>query len=155
MTYANRSRDGSAGGFSARSGAARSASRGLAVLLFAAAGVAVLPHEGRADPGSLEGSWSGGGWVSLADGSRERARCQVHYSARRGSHYTLNGTCATDSGKATQTAYLHRSGDGSYTGNFHNPEYDVNGQIRVVVRGNKQTVVMTSSAGVARIALSR
>ena len=59
---------------------------------------------------SLAGSWTGGGWVSFASGNKERARCHAHYSRAGGSNYELNATCATASGKASQTALVHQTG---------------------------------------------
>lgn len=128
----------------------------LAVLALAGAGMVGASSIGQAEPGgSLEGSWSGAGWVSIIGGSRERARCQVRYSPANGAQYSLTATCATDLGKASQTARIHKAGEHAYKGQFYNAEYDVTGQIRVIVRGNKQTVTLTSDSGTALISLSR
>ena len=107
--------------------------------------------EGR----GLEGSWSGGGSVSFASGSREQARCRAHYSRASKNSYRLNATCATASGKAAQTATVHKVGENKYSGNFHNPDYDITGTISVIVNGNSQSVRLTSSSGWAVIRLSR
>ena len=104
---------------------------------------------------SLEGSWSGGGSVSFASGSKEQARCRAHYSRASKNSYRLNATCATASGKAAQIATVHRVGENKYSGNFHNPDYDITGTISVVVTGNSQSVRLTSSSGWAHIRLSR
>ena len=111
--------------------------------------------EAKAEPG-LEGSWSGGGEVAFAaTGSRERARCRAHYTRRSKDSYSMNATCATASGKAAQTATVHRVGENRYRGNFHNPDYDISGTIFVVVNGNSQSVRLTSSSGSALFRLSR
>ena len=111
--------------------------------------------EAKAEVG-LEGSWSGGGEVAFAaTGARERARCRAHYTRRSKDSYAMNATCATASGKAAQTATVHRVGENRYRGNFHNAEYDINGTIFVVVNGNSQSVRLTSTSGSALIRLSR
>ena len=104
---------------------------------------------------SLEGSWSGGGEVAFATGSRERARCRAHYNRRSKDSYAMQATCATASGRAAQTATVHRIGENRYRGIFHNSEYDITGTISVVVNGNSQSVRLTSSSGSALIRLSR
>jgi hypothetical protein len=103
----------------------------------------------------LEGTWSGGGSVAFASGSREQARCRAHYSRASKNSYRVNATCATASGKAAQTATVHKIGENKYSGNFHNPDYDITGTISVIVNGNSQSVRLTSSSGWAHIRLSR
>ena len=105
---------------------------------------------------NLEGAWSGGGEVAFAvTGSRERARCRAHYNRRTKDSYAMQATCATASGKAAQTATVHRVGENRYRGTFHNPDYDITGTIFVVVNGNSQSVRLTSSSGSALFRLSR
>ena len=111
--------------------------------------------EAKGEP-SLEGAWSGGGEVAFAaTGSRERARCRAHYNRRTKDSYAMQATCATASGKAAQTATVHRVGENRYRGTFHNAEYDITGTIFVVVNGNSQSVRLTSTSGSALIRLSR
>jgi hypothetical protein len=111
--------------------------------------------EAKVEP-SLEGSWSGGGEVAFAaTGSRERARCRAHYNRRTKDSYAMQATCATASGKAAQTATVHRVGENRYRGTFHNSEYDITGTIFVVVNGNSQSVRLTSTSGSALFRLSR
>lgn len=124
-------------------------------LACAAAGaflVTTLPAQGKAE--SLAGSWSGGGWVSFNTGERERARCRAHYSPRA-SGYAVDATCATASGSASQSALLRRVGANSYAGSFYNSQYDVSGNIFVVVHGNTQSVRLTSRSGSASLTFSR
>lgn len=109
-----------------------------------------------AEPGSIVGSWSGGGTVSLASGSKEKARCRVRYARKSASTYSLSATCATPSGRVAQTASLRKVGANSYSGTFHNAEYNTSGNIYVVVRGNSQSVRLNSAAGAsASLKLSR
>jgi hypothetical protein len=103
----------------------------------------------------LEGAWSGGGSVQFATGATEQARCRAHYSRASKDSYRLRATCATPSGKANQTATVHKVGENRYRGNFHNPDYDITGTIFVVVSGNSQNVRLTSSSGSAIFRLSR
>ena len=116
---------------------------------------AALSSHGAAQSASLDGSWSGSGSVVFASGGREPARCRLQYSRASGSSYLLTGICATTSGRASQTATLHRVGANTYRGRFYNPEYAVTGTIHVTVAGNRQTARMTSDRGSASIELRR
>lgn len=119
------------------------------------------PHIGNAQSPKkaagvgLEGSWSGGGTVSFASGSRERARCRAHYRRAGTNSYAVSATCATASARAAQTATIRRVGENSYTGSFYNSEYSISGVIHVVVHGGSQTVRLNSDSGSAVINLSR
>jgi hypothetical protein len=108
-----------------------------------------------AQSASLEGSWRGGGSVSLANGQRERAECRAQYRRTSANSYSVTATCATPSGRATQTATVRQVGGNSYQGQFHNREYDVSGTIFVTAAGNRQSVRLTSDAGSASFELRR
>jgi hypothetical protein len=108
----------------------------------------------EADSASLSGSWSGGGWVSFASGSKEKARCRAHYSGGGGS-YTVSATCATSSGKASQTATVHRVAANRYRGSFYNSDFNVRGSIRVVVHGRSQSVSLSGDGASASLSLSK
>ena len=110
---------------------------------------------GAAQPADLAGSWSGGGSVSFASGQRERARCRAQYSRTSRTSYALRATCATASGRASQTATLRYVGGNSYQGNFYNREYDISGTINVSVGGNRQIVRLSSGSGSAVFELRR
>jgi hypothetical protein len=115
---------------------------------------------GAGDPASaqsagLEGSWRGGGSVAFASGQSERAECRAHYSRTSGSSYTVTATCATPGGRATQTAILRRLGGNTYSGQFHNSEYNVSGTIHVTVSGNRQSVRLNGDGGSAAFELRR
>ena len=128
-----------------------------ALMLALAAFVGALTASGAslAQPASLEGSWSGGGVVSFASGAREKARCRAQYSRRSSTTYALTATCATPSGRATQSASVRQVGGNSYQRSFYNSEYNVSGTIHVVVRGNSQSVHLSSVGGSASLRLSR
>jgi len=104
---------------------------------------------------SLEGSWSGGGTVSFASGSKEQARCRAHYSRAGNNSYTVNATCATASGRAAQTATVRKVGENSYSGSFYNSEYSISGVMHIVVHGTSQTVRLTGDSASGVINLSR
>ncbi|KAB2940766.1 MAG: hypothetical protein K8F92_17045 [Hyphomicrobium sp.] len=123
------------------------------IVILAALAMATPPAFSKA--GSLAGSWSGGGWVSFASGTKERARCRARYSRAGGDSYVLSATCATASGKASQTATVYEVSPNRYRGSFHNTEYNVSGSIRVVVHGNSQSVTLSGDSGSASLKLSR
>lgn len=132
--------------------------RHSAVALAAAAVLfALMPGQATAERGrrSLAGSWSGGGWVSFAGRPRERARCRVRYVPASRERFRLSATCATESGRVSQTATVRKSGAHSYAGSFYNSEYDVSGSIYITVRGNRQRATLRSSSGSAVLTLYR
>jgi hypothetical protein len=115
----------------------------------------MLSFPASAQAPSLDGAWSGGGHVRFASGNSESARCRARYSRMSSNAYTLNATCATASGRASQTATLRHVGGNRYEGTFHNREYDVRGTIHVAVGGNRQTVRLSSESGSASFELRR
>ncbi len=110
--------------------------------------------QARSEPGALAGTWSGGGVVEYATGSRERARCQANYSAGS-TTVSVNATCATPSGSVSQYARLRKTGANSYAGTFFNPQYNTSGSMHVVVHGNTQSVSISSGSGSASLSLRR
>ncbi|MFN3625939.1 MAG: hypothetical protein ACK4TP_18025 [Hyphomicrobium sp.] len=133
--------------------AARNVMLGLGVVaLTVATPVLGKPTKGG---GSLSGSWSGGGWVSFASGTKERARCRARYSPAGGKSYELSATCATASGKASQSATVYEVSPNRFRGSFYNSDYNVSGSIRVVLRGNSQSVTLSGDSGSASLSLSR
>lgn len=123
------------------------------IMMLTALALAAPPAFSKA--GSLAGSWSGGGWVSFASGTKERARCRARYSRAGGDSYVLNARCATASGSASQTATVYEVSPNRYRGSFHNAEYNVSGSIRIVVHGNSQSVTLSGDSGSASLKLSR
>lgn len=117
-------------------------------LMAASAGPAAAQSAG------IEGSWSGGGTVSIG-GNSERARCNVYYRKKGGSSYSASATCATASGKVAQSASLQQTGSNTYEGSFYNSEYGVSGSISITVRGNKQTVYLEGGGSSGTLSLSR
>ena len=128
--------------------------RHAAMLSIAALPVLGFVGPSTAEPGGLSGSWSGGGWVSFSSGSKEKARCHARYSGSGGS-YSVTATCATASGKASQTATVYKTGGNSYKGSFVNSQYNIRGSIRVVVHGKSQSVSLSGDGASAQLSLSR
>jgi len=122
------------------------------VAILVASGTIAAPSS--ADPG-LTGSWSGGGWVSFSTGNKEKARCRATYSRAGKKSYKLHATCATSSGKASQTATVYQVTSGRYRGNFFNSDYNVRGTIRVVVSGGSQHVNLAGDGASASLSLRR
>ena len=116
------------------------------VLFMVAAGFLVF-GSGTGCATDLQGSWSGGGPVSFASGSREYAKCRARYTRSSNEGYVVNAICATASARAVQTAALHKVADNRYRGTFYNREYGISGTITVIVRGAVQNVNLTSDAG--------
>jgi hypothetical protein len=127
----------------------------LAATLTIAVGLLVQPGAGVAQSASLEGSWSGGGPVMFASGAKEHARCRAQYRRRSNDGYVVKTICATATARAEQIATLRKVADNRYAGNFYNSEYGISGTVYVVVRGNTQSVRVTSSAGWASLKFSR
>ncbi len=129
--------------------------RRLALLPISALVVTGAVAKPTPDSGSLAGSWSGGGWVSFSGGNREKARCHARYSRAGGDAYSLTATCATSSGKASQTATVYKVSAGRYRGSFYNTEFNIRGSIRVAVHGNSQNVSLAGEGASASLSLSR
>lgn len=129
--------------------------RALAVVPLAALLVSATFVPGEAEPGGLAGSWSGGGWVSFSSGTKEKARCRAHYSRTSATSYSVTATCATKSGKASQTATVYKVTDSRYKGSFYNTDYNVRGTIRVVVSGSSQDVSLAGDGASASLHLSK
>ena len=127
---------------------------GLLAIPLLIASLAASDHV-TAQSASLEGAWRGGGSVAFGSGQRERAECRAQYRRASGTSYTVTATCATPSGRATQTATVRQVGGNTYQGQFHNSEYDVSGMILVTVNGNRQSVRLTSDTGSASFELRR
>ena len=76
----------------------------------------------------LAGSWSGGGTVSLDDGSSERIRCRATYKVS-GSSMDMNLTCASDAYKFNLLAEVVAQG-GEVTGKWSETSRNVGGSIQ-------------------------
>ena len=105
---------------------------------------------------SLEGTWSGGGFVSFAGGTKESARCRASFKKRGSDTYFVSARCASASGKVDQTATLNYVGGTRFSGSFYNSDFNIDGTFTVTVSGSTQHVYITSPSGSsATLKLSR
>jgi hypothetical protein len=127
----------------------------------------------------MAGNWSGGGIVTLDDGSTERLRCRATYAVGAGGtglNQTL--TCASDSYKFNLTSNVVSEG-GALSGTWSESSRNINGTIEgrgsnghfqvvasspgftasltLTTQGNRQSVVIKSESAfrMANISLSR
>ena len=137
------------------------AGKGLPVGFVAVLALSTLSSVGSAQGVSkranfgLEGSWSGGGSVVFASGAREQARCRAHYRRAGRNVYSVNATCATASGRASQTGTVRQVGENRYSGSFYNSEFGISGVVSIVVHGARQSVRLVSDSASAVINLNR
>jgi hypothetical protein len=92
----------------------------------------------------MAGSWSGGGTVTLDDGSSERLRCRATYAVGAGGN-ALNQslTCASDSYKFILSSNVVAQG-GALSGTWSESSRGVNGSLEG--RGASGTFQVTASA---------
>ena len=127
----------------------------------------------------MAGSWSGGGTVTLDDGSTERIRCRATYAVGAGGNgLNQSLTCASDSYRFNLSSNVVSEG-GSLSGTWSESSRGVNGNLEgrvsggnfqivasapgftanlsLTTRGNKQSVVIKSDSAFrgASISLSR
>jgi hypothetical protein len=127
----------------------------------------------------LAGVWSGGGTVTLDDGSSERIRCRATYAvSRNGDGLNQSLTCASDSYRFNLASNVVANG-GSLSGTWSESSRGVNGNlegrgangnfqvvasapgfnanITLTTRGNRQSVVIRAESQFrgASISLSR
>jgi len=82
-----------------------------------------------ADPiGDLNGYWSGGGTVVLANGKTERVKCQVIYKAEGGSQIRQSMRCASVDYSINALADLRVKG-GQVTGSWEEKTYAAKGEV--------------------------
>lgn len=127
----------------------------------------------------MAGHWSGGGTVTLDDGSSERLRCRATYAVGAGGN-ALNQslTCASDSYKFILSSNVVAQG-GALSGTWSESSRGVNGSLQgrgtggtfqviasspgftanlsLTTRGNRQSVIIRSDSSFrsASISLSR
>ena len=125
--------------------------------IFAALLAVALPFTvvSGANAASLAGSWSGSGTIYPSSGKAEKARCRVSFSKVSESQYRVNAKCASTSGKASQVATVRPVGKNKYSGNFYNKQHNTEGNVTITLKGNRQTISMTSSVGSATLSLRR
>ena len=128
----------------------RSLIAGAIVMLI---GVAVTPSDLFA--ATLDGQWSGSGYVVPTSGKREKVRCRVTYNRQGERTYGVVAVCASASVTVRQTGQLLMVDQSRYVGDFHNAQYSISGRVRVRVSGGTQTVTFESANGTGQLTLRR
>ena len=113
----------------------------------------VAAHAAPASPfRALEGSWSGGGVISMSVGNQERLRCRAAYDVGgAGEQLRLNIRCASDSYNidlSSDVAYRGGEISGQWTESSHNASGTIEGRA-VGNRIEAQARGQTFSAGLA------
>jgi hypothetical protein len=150
-----------------------------AAALFAASGWSSAGYAQAGPFTGLAGVWSGGGTVTLDDGSTERIRCRATYAVGNGGNgLNQSLTCASDSYRFNLASNVVASG-GSLSGTWSESSRGVTGSlegrgsngnfqviasapgftanISLMTRGNRQSVVIRAESQFrgASITLSR
>lgn len=99
----------------------------------------------------MAGSWSGGGTVSLEDGSTERIRCRAKY-APIGPTMELSLTCASDAYKFHFAASVKAEGS-AITGSWSEASRNISGSLQGRGGGGNFEVVASAAGFNANIAL--
>ncbi|WP_426608602.1 hypothetical protein [Bradyrhizobium sp. McL0616] len=122
----------------------------VAVLFVAA----VANSESKAQSGPfapLAGSWSGGGTVTLDDGSTERIRCRAKY-APVGPSMEMSLTCASDAYKFNLGANVRAEGS-AVTGNWTEASRNISGSLQGRGAGGNYELVASTAGFNANIGL--
>lgn len=122
-----------------------------AAVLFAAG---IVNSESKAQSGPfapMAGSWSGGGTVTLDDGSTERIRCRAKY-APIGPTMELSLTCASDAYKFNLGANVRAEGN-AITGSWSEASRNISGALQGRGGGGNFEVVASTAGFNANIAL--
>ncbi len=122
-----------------------------AAVLFAAG---IVTSESKAQSGPfapMAGSWSGGGTVSLEDGSTERIRCRAKY-APIGPTMEMTLTCASDAYKFILSANVQSAGN-AITGSWSEASRNISGSLQGRGSGGNFEVVASAASFNANIAL--
>jgi len=104
---------------------------------------------------SLEGSWRGSGVARPNTGQSERVRCNIVYRKENPKVFDVTATCATTSVKFRQTGKVLMVNPDRYVGDFYNPDYDVSGRVRVILKGSTQTVSFSGAKGSGSLTLTK
>ncbi|MEH2675274.1 hypothetical protein QIH87_26235 [Bradyrhizobium elkanii] len=99
----------------------------------------------------MAGTWSGGGSVSLDDGSNERIRCRATYQVG-GPRMTMNLVCASDSYKFNLGADVQAQGS-AVSGSWTETSRNINGTLQGRGGGGNFQVVASAPGFNADIAM--
>lgn len=125
----------------------------------------------------LEGSWNGGGVVTMRDGGRERIRCRADYDVRAaGRQLRQTLRCTSDSYRLTLVGDIEAGEGGNLTGRWTEATRNAggtvtgratggrirgmiegtgfSGAITVVTKGDRQSLSLTSQQQVRDVKIS-
>jgi len=122
-----------------------------AAVLFVSSFIASPGHAQSGPFGALAGTWSGGGTVTLDDGSKERIRCRATY-APAGATMAMTLTCASDAYKFALSANVEDRG-GAITGNWTEASRNISGSLEGRGGGGSFEVVAATAGFNANISL--
>ncbi|MGI9422309.1 MAG: hypothetical protein ACR2PA_03885 [Hyphomicrobiaceae bacterium] len=101
----------------------------------------------------LTGKWSGEGTAKLPSGKTERFWCRVTYDAVSAKVFGVRAICASPSIKIIQSGQVLQVRPNTYVGEFRNDSYDIGARVRVVVHGQRQSVMLSAGHGTGRLEL--
>lgn len=105
---------------------------------------------------SIAGSWAGAGMIIYPSGERERARCRATFRNSGGGGVAMHAVCATASVRVTQNAALSQLTSSTYSGEFTNTEYGIQGSIRIRLHSSsKMSASLTGGGASAQFSLNR
>src|SRR6202166_3425268 len=109
------------------------AARGAAMFVVALLHSPLPAHAQQGPFTALSGSWSGGGFLTLASGQRERLRCRATYSAaENGTRLQQSLRCASDSYRFDVNSNIVSEGgtlSGSWTETSRNASGGMSGRV--------------------------
>lgn len=124
----------------------------IATAVLFAAGIANSESKAQSGPfAPMAGNWSGGGTVSLEDGSTERIRCRAKY-APIGPTMEMSLTCASDAYKFNLGANVRAEGS-AITGSWSETSRNISGSLQGRGGGGNFEVVASAAGFNANIAL--
>ena len=124
----------------------------IAAAVLFAAGLANSESKAQSGPfAPMAGSWSGGGTVTLDDGSTERIRCRAKY-APIGPTMEMSLTCASDAYKFNLAASVKAEGS-AITGSWSEASRNISGSLQGRGGGGNFEVVASAAGFNANIAL--
>jgi hypothetical protein len=113
------------------------ATLGAATLVVALLHSPVPSHAQQGPFTGLSGAWSGGGFLRLASGQRERLRCRANYNvAESGTRLQQSLRCASDSYRFDVNSNIV-SDSGALTGSWSETNRNVSGNVSGRVNGSQ------------------
>jgi hypothetical protein len=101
---------------------------------------------------SIEGSWIGSGTVSRGR-NVDRVQCRVRYTKSSQKSYSTSSVCTTEHGRYEISGHVTDIGGNRYQGTVTSG--NETGKVIMVLRGDQQSVTVSSPNGSAQIMLSR